>query len=45
MTIKWFTECKELHSGAARSVWMTPAILELFSAKAAVGDLHLPAEQ
>lgn len=36
MTIKWFKDNKELHSGAARSVWKddTSTILELFSAKA-----------
>ena len=37
MTIKWFKDNKELHSGAARSVWKddTSTILEIFSAKAA----------
>lgn len=36
MAIKWFKDNKELHTGAARSVWKddTSTILELFSAKA-----------
>ena len=43
MTIKWFKDNKELHSGAARSVWKDDAstILELFSAKAADSGTYI----
>ena len=43
MTIKWFKDNKELHSGAARSVWKddTSTILELFSAKAADSGTYI----
>lgn len=43
MTIKWFKDNKELHSGAARSVWKddTSTILELFSAKAADAGTYI----
>lgn len=43
MTIKWFKDNRELHSGAARSVWKddTSTILELFSAKAADSGTYI----
>lgn len=43
MTIKWFKDNKELHPGAARSVWKddTSTILELFSAKAADSGTYI----
>lgn len=43
MTIKWFKDNKELHSGAARSVWKddTSTVLELFSAKAAHSGTYI----
>lgn len=43
MTIKWFKDNKELHSGAARSVWKddTSTILELFSAKSADSGTYI----
>lgn len=43
MTIKWFKDNKELHSGAARSVWKddTSTVLELFSAKAADSGTYI----
>lgn len=43
MTIKWFKDNKELHSGAAHSIWKddTSTILELFSAKAADSGTYI----
>lgn len=43
MTIKWFKDNKELHPGAARSVWKddTSTILELFSAKVADSGTYI----
>lgn len=43
MTIKWFKDNKELHPGAARSVWKddTSTILELFSTKAADSGTYI----
>lgn len=43
MTIKWFKDNKELHPGAARSVWKddTSTVLELFSAKAAHSGTYI----
>lgn len=43
MTIKWFKDNKELHSGSARSIWKdnTSTILELFSAKASDSGTYI----